>query len=93
MKGKYGLCVFKCIQVLSHLNTSYVCLCRCANPYDPNVSVLQVSDLPKNRHQRRFVVKAFQFMEQTTNKYLDEEVSIQGVNMGLNGRGGKERVL
>ncbi|XP_068189786.1 zona pellucida sperm-binding protein 4-like [Antennarius striatus] len=46
----------------------------CANPYDPNVSILQVSDLPTNRHQRRFVVKAFQFMDQKTNKYLDEEI-------------------
>lgn len=65
---------------------SYVCLCRCGNPYDPNVSILQVSDLPKNRHQRRFVVKAFQFMEQKTNKYLDEEVSIQGAIVGLKGK-------
>ncbi|TKS88265.1 Zona pellucida sperm-binding protein 4 [Collichthys lucidus] len=46
----------------------------CRNPYDPNVSILQVSGFPKNRHQRRFMVTAFQFMEQTTNKYLDEEI-------------------
>ncbi|XP_023265683.1 zona pellucida sperm-binding protein 4-like [Seriola lalandi dorsalis] len=46
----------------------------CANPYDPNVSILKVSDLPKNRHQRRFMVNAFQFMDQKTNKYLDEEI-------------------
>ncbi|XP_008299482.1 zona pellucida sperm-binding protein 4-like [Stegastes partitus] len=46
----------------------------CANPHDPHVSILQVSDLPKNRHQRRFVVTAFQFMEKKTNKYLDEEI-------------------
>ncbi|XP_068603635.1 zona pellucida sperm-binding protein 1-like [Brachionichthys hirsutus] len=46
----------------------------CANPYDPNVFVLQVSDFPINRHRRRFVVKAFQFMDQKTNKYLDEEI-------------------
>uniref|UniRef100_UPI003AAE4CB7 zona pellucida sperm-binding protein 4-like n=1 Tax=Centroberyx gerrardi TaxID=166262 RepID=UPI003AAE4CB7 len=46
----------------------------CANPNDPNVSILKVSDLPTNRHQRRFVVKAFQFMDQQTNKYLDEEI-------------------
>ncbi|XP_071356625.1 zona pellucida sperm-binding protein 4-like [Trachinotus anak] len=46
----------------------------CANPYDPNVSILKVSDLPKNRHQRRFVVNAFQFMDQKTNKYLNEEI-------------------
>ncbi|XP_041811889.1 zona pellucida sperm-binding protein 4-like [Chelmon rostratus] len=46
----------------------------CANPNDQNVSILQVSDLPKNRYQRRFTVKAFQFMDQKTNKYLDEEI-------------------
>ncbi|KAM9340223.1 zona pellucida sperm-binding protein 4 [Symphorus nematophorus] len=46
----------------------------CANPYDKGVSILQVSDLPKNRHQRRFVVKAFQFMDQKTNKYLNEDI-------------------
>uniref|UniRef100_A0A667WV88 ZP domain-containing protein n=1 Tax=Myripristis murdjan TaxID=586833 RepID=A0A667WV88_9TELE len=46
----------------------------CANRLDPNVSILKVSDLPKNRHQRRFVVKAFQFMDQKTNKYLNEEI-------------------
>ncbi|XP_070841116.1 zona pellucida sperm-binding protein 4-like [Chaetodon trifascialis] len=46
----------------------------CANPHDQQVSILQVSDLPKNRYQRRFVVKAFQFMDQRTNKYLDEEI-------------------
>ncbi|XP_074470657.1 zona pellucida sperm-binding protein 4-like [Sebastes fasciatus] len=46
----------------------------CANPHDPKVSVLKVSDLPKNRHQRRFMVQAFQFMDQKTNKYLDEEI-------------------
>ncbi|XP_028317712.1 zona pellucida sperm-binding protein 4-like [Gouania willdenowi] len=46
----------------------------CANPNDPNVAILKVADLPNNRHQRRLVVNAFQFMEQTTNKYLDEEI-------------------
>ncbi|XP_035537389.1 zona pellucida sperm-binding protein 4-like isoform X2 [Morone saxatilis] len=46
----------------------------CRNPYDPNVSILQISDLPKNRHVRRFVVQAFQFMDQTTNMYLNSEI-------------------
>ncbi|XP_032391963.1 uncharacterized protein LOC116702014 [Etheostoma spectabile] len=46
----------------------------CANPYDPTVSVLKVIGLPKNRHQRRFLVQAFEFMDQKTNKYLDEEI-------------------
>ncbi|KAK1880463.1 Zona pellucida sperm-binding protein 1 [Dissostichus eleginoides] len=44
------------------------------NPYDPNVAILKVSDLPTNRHQRRFMVQAFQFMDQTTNQYLNEEI-------------------
>ncbi|KAM4631490.1 zona pellucida sperm-binding protein 4-like [Polymixia lowei] len=46
----------------------------CANPNDPNVSILKVSDLPQNRHQRRLEIKAFQFMDQKSNKYLDEEI-------------------
>ncbi|XP_059205155.1 zona pellucida sperm-binding protein 4-like [Centropristis striata] len=46
----------------------------CANPYDPSVSVLQISGDPKVRNKRRFVVKAFQFMDQKTNKYLNEEI-------------------
>nr|XP_046219976.1 zona pellucida sperm-binding protein 4-like [Oncorhynchus gorbuscha] len=46
----------------------------CANPQDPNVSILKFSNLPQNRHQRRFMVQAFQFMDQQTNKYLDEEI-------------------
>ncbi|XP_078124426.1 zona pellucida sperm-binding protein 4-like [Sander vitreus] len=46
----------------------------CANPHDPTVSILKVSGLPKNRYQRRFVVQAFQFMDQKTNQYLDEEI-------------------
>ncbi|XP_035039424.1 zona pellucida sperm-binding protein 4-like [Hippoglossus stenolepis] len=47
---------------------------RCANPFDPNVSILQVSDAVKSRYTKRFMVTAFQFMDQTTNKYLDEEI-------------------
>ncbi|XP_017277747.2 zona pellucida sperm-binding protein 1 isoform X1 [Kryptolebias marmoratus] len=46
----------------------------CANPNDPTVSLLKVGDLPTSRHQRRFKVEAFQFMDQKTNKYLDEEI-------------------
>ncbi|XP_038586841.1 zona pellucida sperm-binding protein 4-like, partial [Micropterus salmoides] len=45
----------------------------CPNLYAPNVSLLKIIDC-KNRHQRRFVVEAFQFMVQKTNKYLDEEI-------------------
>ncbi|XP_037119168.1 zona pellucida sperm-binding protein 1-like [Syngnathus acus] len=46
----------------------------CANPYDPSVAILQVSDLPQNRHQRHFEVKAFQFMDVKTKRYLDEQI-------------------
>ncbi|MEQ2271812.1 hypothetical protein XENORESO_009678 [Xenotaenia resolanae] len=46
----------------------------CANPNDPTVSILEVNDLPQNRHQRRFSVKAFHFMDQRTNLYLNEEI-------------------
>ncbi|XP_075306482.1 uncharacterized protein LOC142368235 [Odontesthes bonariensis] len=45
----------------------------CANPNDPNISILKVIDHP-NRHQRRFLVTAFQFMDQETNLYLNEEI-------------------
>ncbi|XP_034016285.1 zona pellucida sperm-binding protein 4-like [Thalassophryne amazonica] len=47
----------------------------CANPHDQSVSILKVSGLAKFQHVRRFVVWAFQFMNQRTNKYLNEEVS------------------
>ncbi|XP_058475538.1 zona pellucida sperm-binding protein 4-like [Solea solea] len=46
----------------------------CANPLDKSVSILKVSDLPQNRNRRRFLVTAFQFMSQVTNKYLNEEI-------------------
>ncbi|XP_038580586.1 zona pellucida sperm-binding protein 4-like isoform X1 [Micropterus salmoides] len=45
----------------------------CPNLYAPNVSVLKIID-STNRHQRRFVVEAFQFIVQKTNRYLDEEI-------------------
>lgn len=50
-------------------------VCRCANPYDPHVSILKVSNVPGVNHEKRFIVSAFQFMDQRTNKYLNEEVS------------------
>lgn len=46
----------------------------CANPHDPHTFVLLNSNSAQDRHERRFVVKAFQFMAQTANKYLDEEI-------------------
>lgn len=33
--------------------------------------------LPQNRHQRRFEIKAFQFMDLSTRKYLNEEATTQ----------------
>ncbi|KAF3833979.1 hypothetical protein F7725_025183 [Dissostichus mawsoni] len=38
------------------------------------VKALNLNDLPTNRHQWRFMVQAFQFMDQTTNQYLNEEL-------------------
>ncbi|KAM9824513.1 zona pellucida sperm-binding protein 4-like [Neosynchiropus ocellatus] len=46
----------------------------CTNPNDKMVTIIPVGDTELNRHQRRFVITAFQFMEQSTNKYLDEEI-------------------
>ncbi|XP_033980315.1 zona pellucida sperm-binding protein 4-like [Trematomus bernacchii] len=46
----------------------------CTNPYGPNVAILKVSDLLTHRHQWRFMVQAFQFMDQATNQYLNEEI-------------------
>ncbi|XP_045886577.1 zona pellucida sperm-binding protein 4-like [Micropterus dolomieu] len=45
----------------------------CPNLYAPNVSVLKIID-STNRHQRRLVIEAFQFIVQKTNRYLDEEI-------------------
>lgn len=57
-------------------------VCRCANPHDPHVSILKVSNVPGVNHEKRFIVSAFQFMDQRTNKYLNEEVSWREVNAG-----------
>ncbi|XP_065326173.1 zona pellucida sperm-binding protein 4-like [Pelmatolapia mariae] len=46
----------------------------CANPHDPHVSILKVSNVPGVNHEKRFIVSAFQFMDQRTNKYLNEEI-------------------
>ncbi|XP_054462430.1 zona pellucida sperm-binding protein 4-like [Anoplopoma fimbria] len=46
----------------------------CANPFDSNVSILKVSGSTTNRNRRRFMVLAFQFMNQNTNQFLDEEI-------------------
>ncbi|XP_076158064.1 zona pellucida sperm-binding protein 1 [Alosa pseudoharengus] len=39
-----------------------------------STAILHMGNLPQNRHTRRFMVKAFQFMDQTTNKFLNEEI-------------------
>lgn len=51
-------------------------LCRCPNPdlSSAKTSFLRVLDLPQTPHQRRFMVTAFQFMNVTTQKYINEEV-------------------
>lgn len=72
MKGKHG-CGGERFLLLRF--DRHVCVCRCANPNDPTVSLLKVDNLPNSRHQKRFKVDAFQFMDQKTNAYLNEEVS------------------
>uniref|UniRef100_A0A673I5R9 Zona pellucida sperm-binding protein 1-like n=1 Tax=Sinocyclocheilus rhinocerous TaxID=307959 RepID=A0A673I5R9_9TELE len=47
----------------------------CPNPLDSgSTSILYMKHLPQNRHQRRFEIKAFQFMDLSTRKYLNEEI-------------------
>ncbi|KAF4100067.1 zona pellucida sperm-binding protein 1-like [Onychostoma macrolepis] len=47
----------------------------CPNPLDSGTtSILYMKHLPQNRHQRRFEIKAFQFMDLSTRKYLNEEI-------------------
>ncbi|XP_065151481.2 zona pellucida sperm-binding protein 1-like [Paramisgurnus dabryanus] len=47
----------------------------CPNPLDTdNTAVLYTQDLPQSRHRRRFEIKAFQFIDVSTNKYLNEEI-------------------
>lgn len=64
----------------SSLTSAAVSL-RCTNPYDPYVYIY----LTVQRNQRRIAIIVFQFMEQKTNLYLKEEVSILECAMGLNG--------
>ncbi|KAA0710713.1 hypothetical protein E1301_Tti019266 [Triplophysa tibetana] len=46
----------------------------CPNPLErSNTSILYMKDLPQNPHQRRFEIKAFKFMDLSSNKYLNEE--------------------
>lgn len=73
MKGKNGSKPHSCvIRSYNYPNRNFCYICRWTNPYDPNLAILKVSDLPTNR---RFMVQAFQFMDQATNQYLNEEVS------------------
>ncbi|XP_062385115.1 zona pellucida sperm-binding protein 1-like [Sardina pilchardus] len=47
----------------------------CPNALDSaSTAILHMANLPQNRHTRRFMIKAFQFMDQTTNKFLNEEI-------------------
>ncbi|KAL6460372.1 hypothetical protein MHYP_G00303380 [Metynnis hypsauchen] len=47
----------------------------CPNPLDSdNISILYVAGQSQDRHVRRFEVKAFQFMDQSVNQYLNEEI-------------------
>ncbi|KAI4882604.1 hypothetical protein NFI96_032805, partial [Prochilodus magdalenae] len=73
---KATLVVHYCVAYPRSARSALVLLYEgCPNPLDSdNISILYMSDLPQNRHQRRFEVKAFQFMDQSTNKYLNEEI-------------------
>lgn len=66
------------LKMYCYLSINLMChlFFRCPNPLDSgNTSILYMKDLPQNRHQRRFEIKAFQFMDLSTNKYLNEEVT------------------
>ncbi|KAL7883818.1 hypothetical protein SRHO_G00014760 [Serrasalmus rhombeus] len=47
---------------------------RCPNPLDSNISFLYVAGQSQDPHMWHFEVKAFQFMDLSTNKYLNEEI-------------------
>ncbi|KAL2080139.1 hypothetical protein ACEWY4_023932 [Coilia grayii] len=47
----------------------------CPNALDSGAtSILHMSDLPQNRHTRRFMIKTFQFMDVSSNRFLNEEI-------------------
>ncbi|XP_072530516.1 uncharacterized protein [Salminus brasiliensis] len=75
-KPEATLLVHYCVAYPRSAKSALVLLYEgCPNPLDSdNIAILHMADLPQNRHQRRFEVNAFQFMDQSTNKYLDEEI-------------------
>ncbi|XP_010789765.1 zona pellucida sperm-binding protein 4-like [Notothenia coriiceps] len=71
-KPNTAIMVNYCIAYTRSTKNALVLICEgCTNPYNPNLAILEVSDLPTNR---RFMVQAFQFMDQATNQYLNEEI-------------------
>ncbi|XP_066530429.1 zona pellucida sperm-binding protein 4-like isoform X2 [Hoplias malabaricus] len=75
-KPEATLLVHYCVAYPRSAKSALVLLYEgCPNPLDSeNVSVLYNASQPQNRHQRRFKVKAFQFMDLADNKYLNEEI-------------------
>uniref|UniRef100_A0A8B9J735 ZP domain-containing protein n=1 Tax=Astyanax mexicanus TaxID=7994 RepID=A0A8B9J735_ASTMX len=76
LKPEATLLVHYCIAYPRSAKSALVLVYEgCPNPLDAdNISILHMADLPQNRHKRRFEVKAFQFMDQCTNNYLNEEI-------------------
>ncbi|KAL6460374.1 hypothetical protein MHYP_G00303400 [Metynnis hypsauchen] len=73
---KATLVVHYCVAFPRSAKSALVLLYEgCPNPLDSdNISILYVAGQSQDRHVRRFEVKAFQFMDQSTNKYLKEEI-------------------
>ncbi|KAL7826973.1 hypothetical protein AOLI_G00321820 [Acnodon oligacanthus] len=72
---KATLVVHYCVAYPRSAKSALVLLYEgCPNPLDSNISILYVAGQSQDRHVRRFEVKAFQFMDQSTNKYLNEEI-------------------
>uniref|UniRef100_A0AAR2M311 ZP domain-containing protein n=1 Tax=Pygocentrus nattereri TaxID=42514 RepID=A0AAR2M311_PYGNA len=73
---KATLVVHYCVAYPRSAKSALVLLYEgCPNPLDSdNISILYVAGQSQDPHVRRFEVKAFQFMDKSTNKYLNEEI-------------------
>ncbi|XP_053347745.1 zona pellucida sperm-binding protein 4-like [Clarias gariepinus] len=76
-KPEATLVVNYCVAYTQSARNALVLLYEgCPNPdlYSAQSSFLHVLDLPQTPHQRRFMVAAFQFMNVTTQKHINEEI-------------------
>ncbi|XP_037393245.1 zona pellucida sperm-binding protein 1-like [Pygocentrus nattereri] len=72
---KATLVVHYCVAYPRSAKSALVLLYEgCPNPFDSDISILYVAGQSQDPHVRRFEVKAFQFMDKSTNKYLNEEI-------------------